>query len=112
MDWIRRMFPDKKTIGVLFNSKENLHLIVQARLITEAMGLTLFAKQVESPKGTSGGVGQPIPSCRCGVGAHRLCRLNSRDSQRHPAIFFSEPNSVCWTLHLMGESRSGLCFRS
>ena len=50
MDWIRRMFPDKKTIGVLFNSKENQHLIVQARLITEAMGLTLFAKQVESPK--------------------------------------------------------------
>ncbi len=50
MDWIRRMFPDKKTIGVLFNSKENQHLIVQARLITEAMGLILFAKQVESPK--------------------------------------------------------------
>jgi putative ABC transport system substrate-binding protein len=50
LDWIHRMFPDKKTIGVLFSPKENQHIIAQARQITEAMGLTLFAKQVESPK--------------------------------------------------------------
>lgn len=50
LDWIQRMFPHKKTVGVLFNHKENQHLIAQARQITEAMGLTLLAKQVESPK--------------------------------------------------------------
>ena len=50
LNWIRRMFPHKKTVGVLFNPKENQHLIAQARRLTEAMGLTLYAKQVESPR--------------------------------------------------------------
>jgi putative ABC transport system substrate-binding protein len=50
LDWIRQMFPNKKTVGVLFNPKENQHLIVQARKLTKAMGLTLYAKQVESPR--------------------------------------------------------------
>jgi len=50
LDWIRRMFPNKKTVGVLFNAKENQHLIAKARQLTKTMGLTLFAKQVENPK--------------------------------------------------------------
>jgi putative ABC transport system substrate-binding protein len=50
LNWIQRMFPDKKTIGVLFNPKENQHIIAKARQIAEAMGLTLYAKQIESPK--------------------------------------------------------------
>ncbi|MDH3504082.1 MAG: ABC transporter substrate-binding protein [Nitrospirota bacterium] len=50
LDWIRRMLPDKKTVGVLFNPNENQHLITQARELTEAMGLTLYARQVESPR--------------------------------------------------------------
>ena len=50
LNWIRRMFPSKKTVGVLFNPKENQHLIAEARRLTKAMGLTLYAKQVESPR--------------------------------------------------------------
>ena len=50
LDWIQRMFPNKKTVGVLFNPKENQHLIAQARQLTKSMGLTLYAKEVESPR--------------------------------------------------------------
>lgn len=50
LNWIRRMFPSKKTVGVLFNPKENQHLIAEARRLSKSMGLTLYAKQIESPR--------------------------------------------------------------
>lgn len=48
--WIQRLLPNKKTIGVLFNSQENTSTIEQARRIIEDMGLTLYAKKVETPR--------------------------------------------------------------
>ena len=50
ISWIQKLLPDKKTIGALFNSRENTGTIEQARQIIEDSGLTFYAKQVETPQ--------------------------------------------------------------
>ena len=50
ISWIQKLLPDKKTIGALFNSRENTGTVEQARQIIEDSGLTFYAKQVETPQ--------------------------------------------------------------
>ena len=50
ISWIKKLLPDKKTIGALFNSRENTATIEQARRIIEDSGLTFYSKQVETPQ--------------------------------------------------------------
>lgn len=50
ISWIKKLLPDKKTIGALFNSRENTATIEQARRIIEDSGLTFYSKRVETPQ--------------------------------------------------------------
>ena len=50
ISWIQKLLPQKKTIGALFNPRENTGTIEQARRIIEDSGLTFYAKKVETPR--------------------------------------------------------------
>ncbi|MFZ1747882.1 MAG: ABC transporter substrate binding protein [Nitrospirales bacterium] len=49
ISWIQKLLPNRKTIGALFNSRENTGTIEQARRIIEDSGLNFYAKKVETP---------------------------------------------------------------
>ena len=49
--WLQQFLPDHKTIGVLFSTAENRRKIEEAGHIAQRMGLTLVAREVETPQG-------------------------------------------------------------
>ena len=49
-EWLQRFLPAYKTIGVLFNPRENKHMIQAATQTAKSMGLTLVARPVETPQ--------------------------------------------------------------
>jgi putative tryptophan/tyrosine transport system substrate-binding protein len=49
LDWIRRMLPQARRIGVLYSSDANARLVARARDIGRAMGLEIVARRIASP---------------------------------------------------------------
>ncbi|MGE0824976.1 MAG: ABC transporter substrate-binding protein [Candidatus Binatia bacterium] len=49
-EWIHRLLPEQKSIGVLYNPKENLETIQMARHVAQRLGLSLVALEVETPQ--------------------------------------------------------------
>ncbi len=47
--WLSRMLPDSKNIGVLYNPAKNLQKVEAATQIAQRMGLKLFAQKVDTP---------------------------------------------------------------
>jgi putative ABC transport system substrate-binding protein len=47
--WLSRLLPGCKKVGVLYNPAQNLKKIESATRIAESMGLKLYAQKVESP---------------------------------------------------------------
>jgi putative ABC transport system substrate-binding protein len=52
--WLRKMLPDARTVGVLYNPGENRQKIEAAARIAKAMGLRLEAREVGSPRDLPG----------------------------------------------------------
>ncbi len=50
LQWLQKMLPQTKTIGVLFNPKENRAKIDAATKITRSLGVTLLTGEVETPQ--------------------------------------------------------------
>ena len=50
IDWIKKVLPKNKTIGVLFNSTQNSHRVKTARDAAESLGMRLIAKEVAEPR--------------------------------------------------------------
>jgi putative tryptophan/tyrosine transport system substrate-binding protein len=50
LQWLQKMLPQTKTIGVLFNPKENRAKIDAATKIARSLGLTLLTGEVEAPQ--------------------------------------------------------------
>ena len=50
LQWLQKIAPQAKTIGVLFNPKENRSKIDAATKVAHSLGLTLFTEEVESPQ--------------------------------------------------------------
>ena len=48
--YLQRLLPAQRNVGVLFNPSENQARIDAATRVAAALGLTLFARKVESPK--------------------------------------------------------------
>lgn len=48
--WLRRMVPDARRIGVLFNPKENQDRVDAAARVAREMGLVLAARAIEAPR--------------------------------------------------------------
>ncbi len=48
--WMQRFLPGYNTVGVLFNPKENHDKIKAAALVAHDLGLTLVAREVETPQ--------------------------------------------------------------
>ena len=49
-DWLRKMLPEQRTVGVLYNPKENQQRVDAAMRIAQARGLKLLARPVETPQ--------------------------------------------------------------
>jgi putative tryptophan/tyrosine transport system substrate-binding protein len=47
--WLSRMLPDSKNVGVLYNPARNLQKVESANKIAQSMGFRLFAQKVETP---------------------------------------------------------------
>lgn len=50
LQWLQKILPQAKTIGLLFNPKENQAKIDAATKITRTLGLTLLTREVETPQ--------------------------------------------------------------
>jgi putative tryptophan/tyrosine transport system substrate-binding protein len=50
LQWLQKVLPQAKTIGVLFNPKENRAKVDAATKIARALGLTLLTGEVETPQ--------------------------------------------------------------
>jgi putative ABC transport system substrate-binding protein len=48
--WLRRLLPEQKNVGVLFSTEGNQARIDQASRVARALGLTLHARRVGSPR--------------------------------------------------------------
>ena len=53
-EWLRRILPDNKDIGVIYNPSENGRKLEQAARMAEQMGLRLHAEQIQSPRDLPG----------------------------------------------------------
>ena len=53
-DWLRRMLPDYRTVGVLYNPKENQQRVDAAIRVARERGLKLIARAVEGPQDLPG----------------------------------------------------------
>jgi putative ABC transport system substrate-binding protein len=53
-DWMRKMLPEQRTVGVLYNPKENQQRVDAAARVAQARGLKLLAKPVETPQDLPG----------------------------------------------------------
>lgn len=49
LDWMRRMLPQARRVGVLYSSDANARLVTRARDIARAMGFELVARRISSP---------------------------------------------------------------
>jgi putative ABC transport system substrate-binding protein len=50
LQWLQRLLPQNRTVGVLFNPHENQHKIEEAARIAQSLGIRLIAREVQSPK--------------------------------------------------------------
>ncbi|MCC7052151.1 MAG: hypothetical protein IT355_02720 [Gemmatimonadaceae bacterium] len=49
LDWVRRMLPQARRIGVLYSSDANARLVARAREIGRSMGLEIVARRIANP---------------------------------------------------------------
>ena len=54
LDWIKRLLPEARTVGVLFNPLENRQRIEAAARAAQAKGLKLVAREVDTPEALPG----------------------------------------------------------
>ena len=54
LDWVRRMFPAARRVGVIYSSDANARIVTRARDIARAMGLELVARRVTAPSDIPG----------------------------------------------------------
>jgi putative ABC transport system substrate-binding protein len=50
LQWLQRFLPERKTIGILYNPKENQEKVAEASKVARALGLKLVARPVETPQ--------------------------------------------------------------
>jgi putative ABC transport system substrate-binding protein len=50
LQWLQRFLPERKTIGVLYNPKENQARVEEATKVARALGLKLVARPVDTPQ--------------------------------------------------------------
>jgi putative tryptophan/tyrosine transport system substrate-binding protein len=48
--WLQRFLPERKTVGVLYNPKENRGRVEEAERVARALGLKLVARPVDTPQ--------------------------------------------------------------
>jgi putative ABC transport system substrate-binding protein len=53
-DWLRKMLPDYRTVGVLYNPKENQQRVDAASRVAQQRGLKLIARPVDGPQDLPG----------------------------------------------------------
>jgi putative ABC transport system substrate-binding protein len=53
-DWLRKMLPESKTVGVLYNPKENQQRIDAAIRVAQQRGFKLIARPVDAPQDLPG----------------------------------------------------------
>ena len=51
LKWLQRFLPNSKTIGVIYNPKENREKIESAGILAQKLGMTLQARSVDTPQG-------------------------------------------------------------
>lgn len=49
LDWLRRMLPQARRVGVLYSSDANARLVARSRDIARAMGFELVGRRINSP---------------------------------------------------------------
>jgi putative tryptophan/tyrosine transport system substrate-binding protein len=50
LQWLRKIMPQSKSVGVLFNPRENRAKIDAATKVAQSLGLTLLTSEVETPQ--------------------------------------------------------------
>jgi len=50
LQWLQRFLPERKTVGILYNPKENQEKVEEAFKVARALGLKLVARPVDTPQ--------------------------------------------------------------
>ncbi len=106
--WMSRLLPGSKNIGVLYNPAQNLKKVESATRIAERMGLKLYAQKVESPSDIPDALEFLSKRVDALWGLPERSRLHTADLKTNLTILFSKPNSAHRPFWRVGEGGSAI----
>ena len=108
LEWLRRFLPTAKTIGVIYNPRENQQRIEAASRVAHELGLKLESQPVSDSRELPTALETLAKKIDVLWGVVDELVLTP-NRQAHLAVFLSESYSLCGALYGLGESRGILC---
>ena len=103
--------PTAKTIGVIYNPKENQQRIETASRVAHELGLKLESQQVSDTRELPTALETLAKKIDVLWGVVDELVLTPQTAKHVLLFSFSEPHSLCGALYCLGESRSRVCPR-